>query len=109
MPSRNRLTLLYDFLDDPANVRKIAEIGGGGILDIGCYAVTGTRFLLEAEPRRVVALVDRDTRPRPAAFVHLLYPSGHASVDRSHRDTQTPRDRHSIQPARRYADRAAGR
>jgi len=48
------------YLDDPDNVRNIAEIGGGGILDIGCYPVTGTRFLLGAEPRRVVALVDRD-------------------------------------------------
>ncbi len=45
---------------DPANVRNIAEIGGGGIMDIGCYAVTSARFLFEAEPRRVVTLIDRD-------------------------------------------------
>lgn len=48
------------FLDDPQNVRNIADIGGGGILDIGCYPVVGARFLLDAEPRRVVSLVDRD-------------------------------------------------
>ncbi|MFS8630276.1 MAG: 30S ribosomal protein S13, partial [Bacillales bacterium] len=23
--------------DDPNNVRNIAEIGGGGLMDIGCY------------------------------------------------------------------------
>ena len=45
---------------DPANVRNMAGIGGGGILDIGCYPVLGARFLLDAEPLRVVALVDRD-------------------------------------------------
>ena len=45
---------------DPANVRNIADIGGGGIMDIGCYPVTGARFLFEAEPLRVVSLVDRD-------------------------------------------------
>lgn len=50
------------FLEDAANVRNRADIGGGGILDIGCYAVTGARFLLDAEPRRIVALVDRDPR-----------------------------------------------
>jgi predicted dehydrogenase len=45
---------------DPANVRNMADIGGGGIMDIGCYPVVGSRFLFEAEPQRVVALVDRD-------------------------------------------------
>ena len=45
---------------DPRNVRNIAAIGGGGLLDIGCYPVVGSRFLFEAEPRRVVALIERD-------------------------------------------------
>ncbi len=45
---------------DPQIVRNMADIGGGGIMDIGCYPVVGSRFLFEAEPLRVVALVDRD-------------------------------------------------
>ena len=45
---------------DPANVRNQADIGGGGILDIGCYPVTAGRFLFEGEPDRVVSLVERD-------------------------------------------------
>jgi predicted dehydrogenase len=45
---------------DPQNVRNMADIGGGGIMDIGCYPVVGARFLFEAEPLRVVSLVDRD-------------------------------------------------
>lgn len=48
------------FNADPMNVRNQAEIGGGGILDIGCYPVVGARFLFGAEPKRVVALVERD-------------------------------------------------
>jgi predicted dehydrogenase len=48
------------FNTDPANVRNQADIGGGGILDIGCYPVTVSRFLFEADPKRVVALVERD-------------------------------------------------
>jgi predicted dehydrogenase len=45
---------------DPANVRNQADIGGGGIMDIGCYPVTAGRFLFEKEPERVVSLVERD-------------------------------------------------
>jgi predicted dehydrogenase len=54
-----RAVFLY-FNNDPANVRNIADIGGGGIYDIGCYCVISGRYLFEAEPKRVVALVDRD-------------------------------------------------
>jgi predicted dehydrogenase len=45
---------------DPQNVRNMADIGGGGIYDIGCYPIVGSRYLFEAEPQRIVALVDRD-------------------------------------------------
>jgi len=48
------------FLVDPANVRNKADIGGGGILDIGCYPVVVSRFIFEAEPVRAFALIDRD-------------------------------------------------
>jgi predicted dehydrogenase len=54
-----RAVFLY-FNNDPANVRNIADIGGGGIYDIGCYCVISGRYLFEVEPKRVVALVDRD-------------------------------------------------
>ena len=47
-------------LTDPTNVRNQADIGGGGMLDIGCYPITGARFVFDAEPSRVVALIDRD-------------------------------------------------
>lgn len=50
------------FNDDPANVRNQADIGGGGIMDIGCYPITAARFLFETEPKRVVSLVERDAR-----------------------------------------------
>ncbi len=46
--------------DDPDNIRNMADIGGGGMLDIGCYPTTTSRFMLDAEPIRVVALLDRD-------------------------------------------------
>ena len=45
---------------DPNNVRNMADIGGGGIMDIGCYPIVGSRYIFESEPQRVVSLVDRD-------------------------------------------------
>jgi len=45
---------------DPKNIRNDARIGGGGLLDIGCYPMVAGRFLFEADPRRVVSLVERD-------------------------------------------------
>src|SRR5690242_13576909 len=45
---------------DPANIRNIADIGGGALYDIGCYPIVIGRFVFRAEPRRAIALVDRD-------------------------------------------------
>ncbi len=46
--------------NDPKNIRNQAEIGGGGLFDIGCYAISLSRFIFEAEPRRVCATVEYD-------------------------------------------------
>src|SRR5688572_18571437 len=46
---------------DPENIRNRPETGGGGIMDIGCYGIVSGRFAFEAEPHRVVSLIDRDS------------------------------------------------
>ena len=48
------------FNTDPANTRNRPGIGGGGLYDIGCYAIVAGRFLLDAEPLAAVALFDWD-------------------------------------------------
>ena len=45
---------------DPANIRNRMETGGGALMDIGCYPIVGARFLLDADPLRAIALIDRD-------------------------------------------------
>ncbi len=45
---------------DPKNIRNIPEAGGGGLMDIGCYPITMSRFLFEREPARTAALIDPD-------------------------------------------------
>ena len=48
------------FNRDPGNVRNKVDIGGGALMDIGCYPITISRFIFGAEPRRVLGLVERD-------------------------------------------------
>lgn len=48
------------FNRDPSNVRNQADIGGGGLYDIGCYNISQSRFIFGLEPQRVVGIVEFD-------------------------------------------------
>lgn len=45
---------------DPNNVRNMPNIGGGGLMDIGCYCISATRFLLAKEPVSVMGKLTID-------------------------------------------------
>jgi predicted dehydrogenase len=47
------------FNADPANIRNRKEVGGGGLLDIGCYALMSGRLLFAADPLRATAVIER--------------------------------------------------
>ena len=47
-------------LTDPGNIRNIPDAGGGGLMDIGCYCISLSRFIFGAEPRRVMGIVEYD-------------------------------------------------
>ncbi len=66
------------FNKDPSNVRNVAEWGGGGLLDIGCYPITTSRFVFGEEPRRVIGLVEKDSEFKTdrLASVLLDFPAG---------------------------------
>jgi predicted dehydrogenase len=68
-------------LTDPANVRNQADIGGGGVLDIGVYPVVAARFLFGTEPTRVAAIIERDPvfKTDRLASGMLEFPQGQAS------------------------------
>jgi predicted dehydrogenase len=46
--------------DDPHNIRNKADIGGGGLMDIGCYCISLSRFIFGAEPQRVYGIMEVD-------------------------------------------------
>ncbi len=45
---------------DPGNIRNMAQIGGGGLMDIGCYCISLARFILGREPQRVLGKLEYD-------------------------------------------------
>ncbi|MFP4484179.1 MAG: Gfo/Idh/MocA family protein [Spirochaetaceae bacterium] len=45
---------------DPTDIRNQADIGGGGLMDIGCYPISVSRFLFGGEPNRVAATIEID-------------------------------------------------
>ncbi len=46
---------------DPKDIRNMAEIGGGGLMDIGCYCISLSRFIFEDEPLRVQGSIEYDS------------------------------------------------
>lgn len=72
---------LSHYTDDPDDIRNHADLGGGSLLDVGCYCCTIARLIFQAEPLRALALADRDPRfgvDRSTTAV-LEFPDGHAS------------------------------
>ena len=53
-------TFFSYFNDDPTNVRNDPTIGGGALLDVGCYPISQARFLFGEEPSRALGLIECD-------------------------------------------------
>jgi predicted dehydrogenase len=66
------------FNRDPKNIRNKLKMGGGALMDIGCYPVTIARFIFGAEPRRVMALIERDPEMRVDSLTSAIldFPDG---------------------------------
>ncbi len=46
--------------DDPQDIRNVAVMGGGGLMDIGCYSINGARYLFGREPQHVSGVTEMD-------------------------------------------------
>jgi predicted dehydrogenase len=69
------------FNDDPNNIRNRPDMGGGALMDIGCYPIHASRYLFGEEPRNASARIEHDpafgTDIRTSAI--LNFPSGHCA------------------------------
>jgi predicted dehydrogenase len=45
---------------DPNNIRNKADIGGGGLMDIGCYNISLSRHIFNEEPIKILGLAEFD-------------------------------------------------
>lgn len=45
---------------DPGNIRNQKGMGGGGLMDIGCYNISLSRFIFGKEPQKVCSLIKND-------------------------------------------------
>lgn len=63
---------------DLKNIRNIAEYGGGGLMDIGCYLIYTSRLIFGEEPRRVCGLVENDPEIQTDVMTSAMldFPSG---------------------------------
>ncbi|PTN03146.1 Gfo/Idh/MocA family protein [Mangrovibacterium marinum] len=52
------------FNADPNNIRNKPEVGGGALMDIGCYCISFPRFLFAEEPSAVMGFMDVDPQMR---------------------------------------------
>ena len=69
------------FNSDPANIRNQLELGGGALIDIGCYPINISRFIYETEPRRVLGLIERDAQNGTDTLTTAVldFPNGHST------------------------------
>jgi len=73
------VSMLFSYFNrDPADIRNLAENGGGGLLDIGCYAITLSRFAFGEEPVRAIGLIDYDPEFQTDRLTSAIleFPSG---------------------------------
>ncbi|MBN1561673.1 Gfo/Idh/MocA family oxidoreductase [candidate division KSB1 bacterium] len=61
---------------DPDNVRNKPDFGGGGLMDIGCYPISLSRFILDAEPMRVNGIIEFDPAFQTDRLVSALLDFG---------------------------------
>jgi predicted dehydrogenase len=69
------------FNPDPTNIRNQLELGGGALMDIGCYPINISRFMYETEPRRVLSLIERDAENGTDTLTTAVldFPNGHST------------------------------
>ena len=49
---------------DPNNIRNQNDKGGGGLMDIGCYNISLSRFVFDEEPKKVLGVVEYDPQTK---------------------------------------------
>jgi predicted dehydrogenase len=67
---------------DPENIRNKADIGGGALMDIGCYCISFPRYIFDEEPLTIKGEMDFDPVMKIDRLTSamLRFPSGKTST-----------------------------
>lgn len=70
---------------DAGNIRNLRTMGGGGLLDIGCYCISVSRLLFNSEPQRVLGQITPFADQEVDCLVSgvLEFAEGNASITAS--------------------------
>jgi predicted dehydrogenase len=63
-------------LKDPGNIRNKLDMGGGALMDIGCYATSVPRWLFGREPEQVLGILERDPQLKVDIFSSAILDFG---------------------------------
>ena len=66
--------------DDPSNIRNIADVGGGGLMDIGCYNISLSRLIFGVEPKRVFGIIEYDPHFNTDRLASGILDFGHGTA-----------------------------
>jgi predicted dehydrogenase len=60
------------------NIRNKVDVGGGALMDIGCYLIHASRYGFRQEPTRVVGSIDRDPQMKTDRLTSAIleFPGG---------------------------------
>lgn len=50
----------FYYNENENNIRNVPEMGGGGLMDIGCYCISLSRFMFESEPKHLTSFMEFD-------------------------------------------------
>lgn len=64
---------------DAGNIRNMAGIGGGGLMDIGCYCISLARFIFGTEPARVLGAMQYDPDFKTDRLTSAILDFGHGN------------------------------
>ena len=55
-------SLFTYYNDDPDNYRNSAEMGGGGLMDVGCYSISVARLIFGRQPKNATGVAEYDPK-----------------------------------------------
>jgi len=68
------------FDDDPQNICNQPDLGGGGLMDIGCYPISLSRFLFDKQPDRVLGILEYDPKLQTDRLTSGILDFGHGTA-----------------------------